>query len=123
MDEIQAPQPPKPCMICGYVGHLTSRCPTLYEDDQPMHTFGGFNDQPVHAYGGYYEQPRHDPYHDTYNPYWGGQLNYGYAEANDYQDYQGYQSQTAPPSSNMHLDEDKMRTLAVTLQSMQQQMD
>ena len=82
----------QPCRICAHVGHLTSQCPTLYEDDQQ-----------VHAFGGYYEQPEYDPYHHTYNPDWGDYPDFSYAEANNYQDYQGYQAQPAPLNSTQHL--------------------
>ena len=64
---------------------------------------------------------RHDLYSNTYNPSWREHPKFSYARANNYQNYQKNSAQAAPQKSNLHLEE-MMKSLANTVQSLQQQM-
>ncbi|KAG8634279.1 hypothetical protein MANES_17G023144v8 [Manihot esculenta] len=116
VQQIQAPQPPRPCGICSYVGHPTDQCPTLQEDNHQVNAIGRYNNQ-----------PRHDPYSNTYNPGWRGHPNFSYGKANNDQNYQNYQrnqAQPAPSNPNQHLEkimQTMMETMVNTMQGMRQE--
>ncbi|KAG8655769.1 hypothetical protein MANES_04G064966v8 [Manihot esculenta] len=115
VQQIQAPQPPRPCGICLCVGHLTDQCSTLQEDHQQANAIGRYNNQ-----------PRYDPYSTTYNPGWKDHPNFSYGKSNSDQNYQSYQrnqAQPAPSTPNQNLEkimQTMMETMVSTMQGVRQ---
>ncbi|KAG8642533.1 hypothetical protein MANES_12G095501v8 [Manihot esculenta] len=115
VQQIQAPQPPRPCEICLHVGHPTDQCPTLQEDHHQVNAIGRYNNQ-----------PRYDPYSNTYNPGWKDHPNFSYGKSNSDQNYQSYQrnqAQPAPSTPNQNLEkimQTMMETMVSTMQGVRQ---